>query len=90
LEEDFRELEESRNEGKLANALYRQLSTLKKREKNLHSEIQLVLRSPTEVGQNFDVVYLKQQGQTVGKDIELGELRRMLGLILKLHAECTG
>ena len=31
------ELEESRNEFKLANALYQQLATLKKREKSLHN-----------------------------------------------------
>ncbi len=47
------------------------------------------MRSPYEISKKVEVIQL-ESSETASKDIEVGELKKMLNIILKLHCDCIG
>lgn len=47
------------------------------------------MRSPYELSKKVEVIQL-EHGEAPSKDIEVGELKRMLNIILKFHCDCVG
>ena len=74
-------------EGRVVRALYRQLEALRRREPEGYEQVKVLLRSPWELSQKLDVLHL--QGLGNDRDIELPELNRMVGLIMRFHLECV-
>ena len=47
------------------------------------------MRSPYELSKKVEVIQL-ENSDTASKDIEVGELKKMLNIILKFHCDCIG
>ena len=52
--------------------MYHQINCLKKKDKTLNEQIKLILRSPTEIGRNMEVIKLENTKEQNTKDIQLG------------------
>jgi len=47
------------------------------------------MRCPYELSKKVEVIQL-ENSNTASKDIEVGELKKMLNIILKFHCDCIG